>query len=235
MKENKERTSKINHYESLDSWNAVDTYFNENLVKEDEALRIARKSGERTTMPNAEVSASQGALLALFAKSLNAKRVLEFGTLAGYSTIWFARAVGSEGKVVTLELEEQNANIARENFKNAGVMSQIEILIGPAIEGANQLIERNEPSFDLVFIDADKPNNPKYLEAALKLTQKGSLIVIDNVVRNGEVVNKDSDDLRVQGVRNVVEDIKNNKNLKATAIQTVGEKGWDGFILVYRD
>lgn len=235
MKENEERTTKINHYESLDSWNAVDTYFTENLVNEDEALRVARKSGESTTMPNAEVSASQGALLALFTKSLNAKRVLEFGTLAGYSTICFARAVGSEGKVVTLELEEQNANIARENFKNAGVMSQIEILIGPAIEGANQLIERNEPLFDLVFIDADKPNNPQYLEAALKLTRKGALIVIDNVVRNGQVVNKDSDDLRVQGVRNVVEDIKNNKNLKATAIQTVGEKGWDGFILVYRD
>lgn len=234
MKESKESTTKINHYESLESWNAVDTYFTENLICEDEALRTARKSGEKTTMPNAEVSASQGALLALLAKSLNAKRVLEFGTLAGYSTIWFARAVGSEGEVVTLELEEQNANVARENFKNAGVMSQIEILIGPAIEGANKLIERNEPLFDFVFIDADKPNNSRYLEAALKLTRKGSLIVIDNVVRNGEVVNKDSDDLRVQGVRKVVEDIKNNRNLKATAIQTVGEKGWDGLILVYK-
>ncbi len=235
MTQDKERKVKINHYESLDSWKAVDSYFTENLVHEDEALATARTSGSLTTMPNAEVSANQGSLLCLLAKSINAKRVLEFGTLAGYSTIWLARAVGAEGKIVTLELEEQNANVAKDNFNQAGVESRIEILVGPAAESSDKLIERNEPLFDFVFIDADKPNNPKYLEVAFKLTRPGALIIIDNVVRNGEVVNKYSDDLRVQGVRKVVEDIKNNTNLKSTAIQTVGEKGWDGLILIYKE
>lgn len=120
-------------------------------------------------------------------------------------------------------------------MEQAGIYNRVEIVVGTAIDSANRLIENNEPPFDIVFIDADKPNNPKYLEAAIKLTKPGSLILIDNVVRNGEVINQNSDDPRVQGVRNVIDDINKNKNLKATALQTVGEKGWDGLIFVYRE
>ena len=225
----------VNRYESLDSWKLVDKYFSEALVQEDDALINARESGVSTTMPNAEVSSTQGALLGILTQIRNATRVLEFGTLAGYSTIHFARSVRRNGKVITFELEEQNAQIAKKNLEQAGIFNRVEIVVGTAIDSANRLIENNEPPFDIVFIDADKPNNPKYLEAAIKLTKPGSLILIDNVVRNGEVINQNSDDPRVQGVRNVIDDINKNKNLKATALQTVGEKGWDGLIFIYRE
>ncbi|MCD8798110.1 O-methyltransferase [Mammaliicoccus sciuri] len=225
----------VNRYDSLDSWKLVDKYFSEALVQEDDALIDARESGVSTTMPNAEVSSTQGALLGILTQIRNATRVLEFGTLAGYSTIHFARSVGRNGKVITFELEEQNAQIAKKNLEQAGIFNRVEIVVGTAIDSANRLIENNEPPFDIVFIDADKPNNPKYLEAAIKLTKPGSLILIDNVVRNGEVINQNSDDPRVQGVRNVIDDINKNKNLKATALQTVGEKGWDGLIFIYRE
>jgi predicted O-methyltransferase YrrM len=141
-------------------------------------------------MPNAEVAANQGAFLGLLANIAGAKRVLEFGTLAGYSTIWLARAVGESGHVVTLELEEQNAAVAEENFLAAGVADRIETIIGPALDTAAQLINDGVESFDFVFIDADKPNNPAYLAAALELTRSGAVIVIDNVVRNGEQIHE---------------------------------------------
>ncbi|AZL10502.1 O-methyltransferase [Brevibacterium aurantiacum] len=185
-------------------------------------------------MPNAEVAANQGAFLELLAQIAGARRVLEFGTLAGYSTIWLARAVGEQGQVVTLELEPQNAAIAEENFHIAGVAPRIETIIGPATESAERLIHDGAEPFDFIFIDADKPNNPAYLTAALKLTNPGAVIVIDNVVRNGAVADAASADPRVQGVRAVAKEIAAHPDLDGTALQTVGEKGWDGLIIARR-
>ncbi|MCO1338771.1 methyltransferase [Kocuria polaris] len=185
-------------------------------------------------MPNAEVAANQGAFLGLITQIAGAKRVLEFGTLAGYSTVWFARAVGHGGQVITFELEEQNALIARENLDRAGIGERVEVVVGSAAESAASLIEAGVEPFDLVFIDADKPSNPTYLAAALALTRPGAVIIIDNVVRDGAVVQADSDDPRVQGVRTVAQDIAAHPDLDATAIQTVGEKGWDGLIIARR-
>ena len=221
----------VNRYAAAPAWRAVDDYFTAALVPEDTALIAARESGSDTTMPHAEVAANQGAFLGLLAQIAGARRVLEFGTLAGYSTIWFARAVGADGRVVTFELEEANATIAQENFDHAGVADRIDIVVGPAGASVQRLIEANVEPFDLVFIDADKPSNPEYLAAALKLTRAGAVIVIDNVVRDGAVLRPDSDDPRVHGVRNVVDDIASNPRLDATAIQTVGVKGWDGLII----
>ena len=221
-------------YESENAWREVDAYFVQALVDEDAALAAARESAGRTTMPRAEVAPNQGRLLALLCRIAGARRVLEFGTLAGYSTTWLARAVGDGGHVTTLELEAGNAAVARENFERAGVADRVEVLVGPAAESAAKLVEAGTEPFDLVFIDADKPNNPAYLEASLALTRPGSVIVIDNVVRGGAVLDPDSADPRVRGVRAVVADIAADDRLEATALQTVGSKGWDGFTLIRR-
>lgn len=185
-------------------------------------------------MPEAEVAPNQGALLSMLARIAGARRVLEFGTLAAYSTVWLARAVGPEGRVVSLELEDQNAEVARENLDRAGVSDHVDVLVGPAAERAQDLIDEGVEPFDLVFIDADKPSNPLYLAAALQLTRPGSVLVIDNVVRNGAVVDPHSDDERVQGVRRVVSDVAEHPELDATALQTVGIKGWDGLLIALR-
>ncbi|NTW39316.1 MAG: O-methyltransferase [Cellulomonadaceae bacterium] len=221
-------------YRSTSAWREVDEYFSAELVPEDEALIAARESGSDTTMPHAEVAANQGALLGLLAQIAGAKRVLEFGTLAGYSTIWLARAVGPAGRVVTLELDQHNADVAQANFERAQVGDRIDLHVGPAADSARELIDAGSEPFDLVFIDADKPSNPAYLDAALTLTRSGAVIVIDNVVRNGAVTLPDADEPHVQGVRTVTHDIASNPELDATAIQTVGIKGWDGFIIARR-
>lgn len=228
------RVAERNRYASAPAWRAVDEYFATAFVDEDDALVSARESGARTTMPNAEVAANQGALLALLAQTVGARRVLEFGTLAGYSTIWLARAVGPQGRVVTLELEPSNATVATDNLQRAGLVDRVHVIVGAAAESARALIDEGVEPFDLVFIDADKPSNPQYLSAAMELTSSGSLIVIDNVVRDGEVVRAESDDARVQGVRQVVAAIAGDDRLAATAIQTVGIKGWDGLIVARR-
>jgi predicted O-methyltransferase YrrM len=221
-------------YESDALWREVDAYFVETLIAEDDALVQARESGRLTTMPRAEVAANQGKLLALLAQMVGARRVLEFGTLAGYSTIWLARAVGEQGQVTTLELEEQNAAVARQNLERARVSDRVEIIVGPAAESAGQLVEANTQPYDFVFIDADKPSNPAYLEASLELSRPGTVIVIDNVVRNGAVVQANSTDERVLGVRTALERIAKDARLEATALQTVGSKGWDGFTILRR-
>jgi predicted O-methyltransferase YrrM len=201
---------------------------------EDAALAIARESGRQTTMPQAKVAPNQGKLLALLCQITSAVRVLEFGTLAGYSTIWLARAVGKGGHVTTLELEEQNAAMARRSLDRAGVSDQVDVIVGPAADSAQKLIADDTEPYDFVFIDADKPSNPAYLKASLALTHEGSVIVIDNVVRDGAVTNPTSPDKRVQGVRAVLADIAQNPELDATALQTVGSKGWDGFTIIRR-
>ena len=177
---------------------------------------------------------NQGAFLGLLTKIAGAQRVLEIGCLAGYSAIWFARAVGESGQVVTLELEETNANVARANFERAGVAERVEILLGPAADSAQLLIDAGVEPFDLVFIDADKRGNPLYLDRALELTRSGAVIVIDNVVRDGAVLETDSADPDVQGIRDVVTAIENNPELEASGLQSVGLKGWDGMIILRR-
>jgi len=221
-------------YGSEEAWRRVDAYFVDTLVPEDEALLRARESGRRTTMPQAEVAPNQGKLLALLCQIAGAARVLEFGTLAGYSTVWLARAVGEQGHVTSLELEEHNAAIARANLERAGVAERVEIIVGPAADSARRLIKDGTEPYDVVFIDADKPSNPEYLRASLALTRPGSVIIIDNVVRNGAVTDPDSSDDRVQGVRAVLADIMRDERLDATALQTVGSKGWDGFTIIRR-
>src|SRR5687768_646820 len=221
-------------YQSDEAWREVDAYFTGILVPEDQALGDARQSGALTTMPQAEVAPNQGMLLAMLCRIASATRVLEFGTLAGYSTIWLARAVGGAGHVTTLELEERNAAIARANLRRAGVASRVDVLVGPALDSARRLLEDGHEPYDFVFIDADKPSNPAYLKASLELTRQGGVIVIDNVVRNGAVTDPDSPDERVQGVRRVLADIAHDTRLEATALQTVGSKGWDGFVVVRR-
>ncbi|MFG1610999.1 O-methyltransferase [Actinoplanes sp. NPDC049265] len=212
----------------------MDAYFVETLVDEDDALVEARESGRLTTMPQAEVAPNQGKLLSLLVRMVGATRVLEFGTLAGYSTVWLARAVGEGGQVTTLELEQQNATVAEKNLERAGVLDRVQIMVGRAAESAQRLIDAETQPYDFVFIDADKPSNPAYLEASLQLSRPGTVIVIDNVVRNGAVIDASSTDDRVQGVRSVLEKIAKDGRLDATSLQTVGSKGWDGFTILRR-
>lgn len=213
------------------AWSAVDDYFIGRLVHEDDALAVARVSSAETVMPLADVAPNQGAFLSLIAQIAGARRVLEFGTLAGYSTIWFARAVGPMGKVVSFEIDEPTAVIAKANFERAGVAERIELVVGPAEESAKALLDSGAEPFDLVFIDADKPNNPRYLEAALRLSHPGTVIVGDNVVRNGAVVDPESEDPRVVGTRSLIKMLGDDSRVTATALQTVGLKGWDGFAI----
>ena len=173
----------------------------------------------------------QGQLLALLVRMTHAKRILEIGTLGAYSTVWMARELPSDGELLTLEFDALHAAIARENIEFAGLTRQVKVKEGPALEPLESLGER--PPFDLIFIDADKPNNPNYLKWALHYSRPGTLIIGDNVVRDGEVTNPASTDDRVQGVRKFIEMIGDNPHLTATAMQTVGTKGWDGFTLAW--
>lgn len=218
-------------YDGDARWGEVDRYFIERLVEEDDALVQARASSARTVMPEADVAPNQGAFLSLIAQMAGARRVLEFGTLAGYSTIWLARAVGPTGTVTTLEIDEATAAVARENFQRAGVAERIDLLVGPAIDSVRALIEVGTEPFDLVFIDADKPSNPQYLDGALRLSRPGTVIICDNVVRNGAVADAQSVDPRVHGTWTLVDKLAGDDSITATALQTVGLKGWDGFVI----
>ncbi|SHW62269.1 O-methyltransferase [Mycobacteroides abscessus subsp. abscessus] len=207
---------------------AVDEMFNEVLHTEDDVLAAARQSAVTAGMPAIEVSAQHGKLLSLLATISGASRVLEIGTLAGYSTINLARGIGTEGRVTTLEYSPEHAAVARANFERAGVADQVEVLVGAALDTLPQLAERGE-QFDFFFIDADKENNSAYVEWAVRLATPGAVIVVDNVTRMGRVLDPAADDLQAQGVRNMLELVGNDPRLEAAAIQTVGAKGWDGF------
>lgn len=216
---------------SLEQWRAVDRYIVDTLIAEDEALQRAREDAHQAGLPLHEVAPNQGALLALIVRMSGARRVLEIGTLGGYSTIWLGRAVGPEGTVTTLEVNADYAALARHNIERAGLSSTVTVVAGPALDSLARLIDADVDPFGFVFIDADKPNNPRYLDAALKLTVAGSVIVADNVVRDGAVLDADSSDDCVQGVRAFLEQLRDHPRLDATALQTVGSKGWDGFAL----
>jgi predicted O-methyltransferase YrrM len=207
---------------------ALDELFNRVLHTEDDALRAARESAAAADMPAIEVSAQHGRLLSLLAKVTNAKRVLEIGTLAGYSTINLARGVGTDGRVVTLEFEPRHAAVARKNFERAGVADRIEVVVGAALDTLPRLAERGE-TFDMFFIDADKENNVAYVEWAIKLGRPGSVIVVDNIARMGRVLDPAPDDHQARAVRDMFDMIGENPRLDAAAIQTVGTKNWDGF------
>jgi predicted O-methyltransferase YrrM len=212
-------------------WDDVDDYFTTHLAPEDEALRAALRHSEAAGLPPIAVTALQGKFLQLLAQIQGARTILEIGTLGGYSTIWLARALPADGRLVSLEYSPVHAEVATRNLARADLDDIVEVRVGPALESLPRLAAENPPPFDLVFIDADKGNNPHYVEWALKLTGAGSLIVVDNVVRGGRVADADDPAPDVRGTRTALELIGQHPKLSATAIQTVGGKGYDGFAL----
>jgi predicted O-methyltransferase YrrM len=214
-----------------ESWNDVDHYFTQLLVKPDTALTRTLVANAEAGLPAIDVAPNQGKLLMLLAQLCGARRVLEIGTLGGYSTIWLARGLPAGGRVVTLEAIPKHAEVARANIARAGVADRVDVKLGPAIESLAQLVSDGARPFDLVFIDADKANNARYLEWAMMLTRPGSVIVCDNVVRSGQIIDEDSDDESVTGTRAFLDEVAADPRLDGTAIQTVGVKGWDGFAI----
>jgi predicted O-methyltransferase YrrM len=208
----------------------LDELFNRVLRTEDDALRAAREASAAAGMPAIEVSAQHGKLLFLLATAMRATRVLEIGTLAGYSTIQLARGVGPGGRVVTLEYEPRHAEVARENLALAGVDDRVEVVIGAALDTLPKLADHDE-TFDLIFIDADKENNVAYVEWAIKLAAPGAIIVVDNIARFGRVLEPAPDDHQARAVRDMLQMMGDDPRLDAAAIQTVGTKGWDGFAI----
>ncbi|MBW3631412.1 MAG: O-methyltransferase [Chloroflexi bacterium] len=214
-----------------DQWNAVDRYFNELLVSPDVALDSALAASVAAGLPAINVSPVQGKLLHLLARAIGARNILEIGTLGGYSTIWLARALPEGGRVISLEADAGHAEIARANFTRAGLDDVVEVRLGLALDTLPRLAAEGHEPFDLVFIDADKPNNEAYFDWALRLSHLGSVIVVDNVVRSGDVIDAGSDSPTVQGVRRFLERLAVEPRVTATAIQTVGNKGYDGFAI----
>lgn len=210
-------------------WQAVDDYIAGKLLGADDALATTLANNAEQGLPPIDVSAAQGKMLFLLAQMAGAKRILEVGTLGGYSTIWLARALPSDGRLVTLEIEPRHAAVARDNLERAGVSGRVDILTGPAAESLAAMT--GEEPFDFVFIDADKQSNVRYVEEAIRLGRPGTAIVIDNVVREGGVLDDGSDDERIIGTRALFDMLGNHPRLDATAIQTVGAKGWDGFVI----
>ncbi|MFK5709630.1 O-methyltransferase [Lysinibacillus boronitolerans] len=214
----------------LNVWHNVDDYFMTKLLPENEHLNSALQANKAAGIPEIDVSPTQGRLLYLLAKMKSAVNILEVGTLGGYSSICLAQALPQAGKVVTLEINEEYAKVAKQNIANAGYGPKVEVIVGNALDTLPNL-KNAGLLFDFIFIDADKPNNPAYLKWALKLANSGALIIADNVVRNGEVINENSEDERVRGVQEFIDLVKANPRIEATAIQTVGVKGYDGFVL----
>lgn len=214
-----------------EQWSAVDRYFTDLLVPSDPALDAALDTSAAAGLPPHNVSPNQGKLLLLLAQLQGARIILEIGTLGGYSTIWLARALPPDGRLITLEADPKHAQVALANITRAGLAEIVELRLGRALSTLEQLATEGSGPFDLIFIDADKPSNPDYLAWALKLSRRGSLIIADNVVRDGEVVNAASEDPSIQGVRRFNELLATERRVSATAIQTVGSKGYDGFVL----
>jgi len=212
-------------------WMAVDDYITDLLAPPDPVLEAALQTSAAAGLPPAQVAPNQGKLLALLAQIHGARTILEIGTLGGYSTIWLARALPEGGRLITLEADPNHAEVARANLARAGLSEVVEIRLGRALETLPQLAAEGRGPFDLIFLDADKPNNPEYLAWALRLSRPGSLIIADNVVRGGAVLDADSTDANVQGIRRFFDLLAADSRVRATAIQTVGSKGYDGFAL----
>jgi predicted O-methyltransferase YrrM len=216
---------------SQELWTAVDRYINDFLIPTDSILDGALQANVAADLPGWDVAPNQGKLLYLLARIRGARRILEIGTLGGYSTIWLARALPPEGKLITLEADPKYARVAAANMERAGLASIVEIRVGPALESFAKLQAERTAAFDLIFIDADKANNPAYLEWSLRFSRSGTVILGDNVIRDGAVIDPASPDPSVQGVRRFFEMLAAEPRLDATALQTVGSKGWDGFAL----
>ena len=213
------------------TWNAVDEYFNERLALDDDVLSAALADSTTAGLPAINVTPAQGKLLMLLARMCHAKRILEVGTLGGYSAIWMGRALPADGVLVTLEINPTNAAVARRNLERAGLADRVEVVVAPATESLNKLIADRVQPFDLVFIDADKERSVQYFDAALTLSHPGTVIIVDNVVREGAIIDAQSTDGMVQGMRRLTEHLGRERRVSVTAIQTVGSKGYDGFIL----
>jgi predicted O-methyltransferase YrrM len=213
-----------------EQWTAVDRYITDHLVASDAALDAALAASAAGGLPAIHVAPNQGKLLHVLARSIGAKRILEVGTLGGYSTIWLARALPPGGKIITLEYEPKHADIARANIERAGLAHLVEIRLGKAIDTLPRIAAEGGGAFDLVFIDADKPGNADYFEWAMRMTRVGGLIIVDNVVREGEVI-KAKGDANAQGARRLFEAMAMEPRVSATAVQTVGSKKWDGFAI----
>ncbi|WP_406860672.1 O-methyltransferase [Streptomyces sp. HUAS MG47] len=214
-----------------DQWTAVDGYLTDRLAPADEALTAALADSTAAGLPEIAVAPNQGKLLNLLAATLGARNILEIGTLGGYSTIWLARALPADGRLISLEYNPGNADVARANIARAGLDKVVEVRTGAALDTLPQLEAEGVGPFDLTFIDADKVNNPHYVSWALKLSRPGSLIVVDNVVREGKVATANPDDPAVTGTREMFDLVAREPRLDATAVQTVGVKGYDGLLI----
>lgn len=212
-------------------WAEVDRYFGDQLAPRDQALDAALKANERAGLPTIDVTWFLGRFLELLVRMSGARRVLEIGTLGGYSTIWMARALPEGGQIVSLELNPHHAEVARANLRNAGMLDKVDLRVGRASESLADLDAGDAPPFDLIFIDADKAGYPEYLDWSLKLSRPGTVIVADNVVRDGKVIQAQNGDPDIQGVRHFTELVAAEPRLSATVLQTVGSKGYDGFAL----
>lgn len=213
------------------AWSTVESYFDQQLIGSDPALEHALRECGRHELPAISVSPAQGKLLHLIARMSRSRRILEVGTLGGYSAIWLARALPPDGTLITLELDPRHAEVARSNLEFAKLSHVTEIRVGPALDSLVEMRRQAVASFDMVFIDADKPNNPAYFAHAIALSHPGTIIIVDNVARGGQVTRSDSDDASVKGVRRMLELIRNEPRVSATAIQTVGSKGYDGVLI----
>ena len=213
-------------------WTAVDDYINSLLVPSDPVLDAALASSTAANLPAIQVSPPLGKMLHVLARLIGARNVLEIGTLGGYSTIWLARALPPAGRVLTLEADPKHADVARANFARAGLTNVIELRLGKALDLLPDVAAEGRGPFDLIFIDANKSNMPEYFDWSVKLSRRGSVIVADNVIRHGDVLDATSDDADIQGVRRFTERVAADSRVSATAIQTVGSKGYDGFALV---
>lgn len=217
---------------SEELWARIDHYFARELLAEDAVLNQALAANAAAGLPLIDVSPLQGKFLYLLARLMGARRILEIGTLGGFSTIWLARALPVDGGLISLELEEKHARVARANITAAGLGDRVEVKVGPALESLVQLgLNRTHP-FDLVFIDADKVNTLAYFEHAVDLCRPGAVIVADNVVRKGQITESNSEDISVQGMRRFIEALSKDLRVEASALQTVGVKGYDGFIII---
>ncbi len=216
---------------SQEQWSAVDRYIAERLVPSDPALEATLAASEAAGLPAISVAANQGKLLQLLAQAIGARTILEIGTLGGYSTIWLARALASGGRLITLEANPVFAEVARANIARAGLAARVELRLGPALETLPQIAAEGLGPFDLVFVDADKENNSDYFRWALNLSRAGSLIVVDNVVREGAVIDAGRQDAHIQGVRDFYAAAGAEPRVSMTALQTVGAKGYDGFAI----
>lgn len=212
-------------------WITVDRYLTDHLISPDHSMDEALEANACAGLPAIDVAPTQGKLLHLMARMQGSRRILEIGTLGGYSTIWLASALPADGRLVTLELDPKHAQVAMSNISRAGLAAVVDIRVGPALDSLAKLAEENSGPFDLIFLDADKPNNPNYLDWAIKLSRPGTVIIGDNVIRDGAIVDPASEDPRIIGTRTFLEKLGSDPRLDATAIQTVSSKGYDGFAL----